>query len=79
MRKILMIMFMMFIASICFGQVTGDATPVVTNPEVLPLDYVAIIAGCLLAISECLASLKIISSNSIFQLVVSILKTIVGK
>lgn len=73
--KLFLLCLFMLVATIAFGQATGE----VIVPVETPINYVVIIAGCLLAISECLASLKVIQANSIFQLIVNVLKTLAGK
>ena len=40
---------------------------------------IAVIVTALLAISEALALIPVVKANSIFQLIVNILKTIAGK
>lgn len=45
----------------------------------LTMEQVAIIAGALLALSEALALIPSLKANSIFQLIVNLLKKAVGK
>lgn len=41
--------------------------------------YFTVIITCLFAISEALAVIPVVQSNSVFQLIVNILKTLLGK
>lgn len=76
MKRLFSFMIMMFLFAIClpvFGEEAGQVA-VETTPTVL-----VIIFGCLFAVSEVLASIPALKSNSVFQLIKTILAALVGK
>ena len=84
--KSLIQLVILCILVIAFGVVpalasdTAAAAAVVTDTSLLGIltTNSAIILGAFLAVSEALAIIPAIKSNSIFQLIVNILKTLTG-
>jgi hypothetical protein len=76
MKKILMALFLMVITTIVMAEVA--ATAVVAEPAVAT-NWMLVIVGVLLAISEALALIPSLKSNSVFTLIWNILKTLAGK
>jgi len=75
-KLLVMLMVMLMVMLVClpvFGEeaanVAAEATPTT----------LAIIFGCLFAVSEVLASIPALKVNSIFQLIKTILAALVGK
>ena len=69
-----LMMILMLVAFSVFGAEAAEPAAKLGATE-----WIAIICGCLFAISEVLAAIPALKSNSIFQIIQSILKAIVGK
>lgn len=70
--KLMLVSILMLM--ICSVALAADpATPVVEK-----VNYIMVTLGCLFAVSEVLASIPALESNSIFQLIKKILKALVG-
>lgn len=65
-KTILFILFLSIMTMIAFGAETNPAE----------INWLLIIFGCLFSISEVLASINVISSNSIFQIIKTIISGI---
>jgi hypothetical protein len=71
-RFLALVVLVVVIAIVAVGQTTDPTTPA-------PTDWWMIALGALLALSEVLALIPSIASNSIFTLIVNLLRRLAGK